>query len=481
VAERKPGKFGRVRTSCFAVLAVSALTAALALTLSVNATTAGFAYLIAVFLIAASWGLTESIVASITATACFTYFFLPPIHTWRVAESENWVALAAFLMSSLIASQLSDRTKKRTMEAMNRQAEMEQLYELSRSIMLMDSTQPQGGRLAVEVARTCKAAAVAIYDRSADEVYTSGTQRVEDAAARLKQIAAQAGGREADNQVWAPLRLGEHSIGSIVIQGGTLSRTAVQALTNLVAISIESARSREIAARAEAARHSEEFKSTLLDGLAHDFKTPLTSIKAAATALLASNVSEATDRTELLTIVDQEAGRLSRLVTETTHLARVEAGKVHLSKRQSPVDSMIRKALDEMEAARDGRTFELSIDPKLPEAAMDADLMALALRQLLDNAIKYSPRRSPIRVTAASSGNKIDVRVHNWGDPLPESEQDRIFDKFYRGPNVRHQVAGTGMGLAIAREILIAHGGMIRVESTKESGTEFLMEFPITS
>jgi two-component system sensor histidine kinase KdpD len=463
------------------LLAVLAITAALAVTLGVNATTAGFAYLILVFLIAASWGLTESIVASIAATACFTYFFLPPIHTWRIAESENWIALGAFLISSLIASQLSDRTKKRTTEAMNRQAEMEQLYELSRSIMLMDSSQPPGGRLAAEVARTCKASCVAIYDRAADAVYTGGPELIEGAATRLKQIAAQTAGGETDNQVWAPLRLGEHSIGSIVIQGGTLSRTAVQALTNLVAISIESARSREIAARAEAARHSEEFKSTLLDGLAHDFKTPLTSIKAAATALLASNVSDATDRNELLTIVDQEAGRLSRLVTETTHLARVEAGKVHLSKRRSPVEVMIRKALDDMEAARDGRNFEVSIEANLPEAAMDADLMALALRQLLDNAIKYSLRRSPIRVSASANGHKVDVRVHNWGEPLPEAEQDRIFDKFYRGPNVRHQVVGTGMGLAIAREILIAHGGMIRVESTKESGTEFLMEFPITS
>src|SRR6185436_16758753 len=118
VTEGNPVLRSRIRTSCVALLAVLAITAALAVTLGVNSTTAGFAYLILVFLIAASWGLTESIVASIAATACFTYFFLPPIHTWRIAESENWIALGAFLISSLIASQLSDRTKKRTTEAM---------------------------------------------------------------------------------------------------------------------------------------------------------------------------------------------------------------------------------------------------------------------------------------------------------------------------------------------------------------------------
>ena len=480
VLESNRRGLGKLRTSFWAVVVILAVTFVFAAAAGVNATTVGFAYLIAIFLIAASWGLTESIAASVAAAACFNYFFLPPIRTWRIAEPENWVALGAFLISSLIASQLSDRAKRRAVEAMSRQAEMEQLYALSRSLMLIDSAS-MGGHIALEVANICKVSAVAIYNRVSDTVYCAGPGRIENAERRLREFAGTESAVQATNGlVWAPLRLDGRSLGSMVIQGGTLSNTAVQALTNLVAISLENARSREIATRADAARHSEEFKSTLLDGLAHEFKTPLTSIKAATTALLASSISDATQQAELLTIVDQEAERLSRLVTETTHLARVEAGKVQLSKRRCSVDSLIRSALDQIQPTCDGRSFEVSITPALPEAPMDAELMCLALRQLLDNAVKYSPRQSPIRVSADAKGNKIDVRVHNWGEPLPESERDRIFDKFYRGPNVRHQAAGTGMGLAIAREILIAHGGIIRVESTRESGTEFLMQFPYT-
>jgi two-component system sensor histidine kinase KdpD len=156
----------------------------------------------------------------------------------------------------------------------------------------------------------------------------------------------------------------------------------------------------------------------------------------------------------------------------------VEAGKVQLTKQRCSVRELIQMALGQMESSRDGRSFEVGTADDLPDVSIDSGLICLALRQLLDNAVKYSPQRSPIRVIADARGNKVNIRVHNWGEPLEPDEQVRIFDKFYRGPNVRHQVAGTGMGLAIAREILLAHGGMIRVESTKESGTEFLMEIP---
>src|SRR5262249_48724241 len=143
VLDRKA--FTKGLTLCGAVVVVLGLTFVFGVVVPVNATTVGFAYLIAIFLIAASWGLAQSIVASVTATACFNYFFLPPVGTLRIAEAENWVALGAFLTSSLIASQLSDRAKRRAEEATNRQLEVEQLYALSRSLMLMDANPPMGG------------------------------------------------------------------------------------------------------------------------------------------------------------------------------------------------------------------------------------------------------------------------------------------------------------------------------------------------
>jgi signal transduction histidine kinase len=131
-----------------------------------------------------------------------------------------------------------------------------------------------------------------------------------------------------------------------------------------------------------------------------------------------------------------------------------------------------------METARDGRRIEVDVSSKLA-TVMDFELMQLALRQLLDNAVKYSPRDSSIQIRAARSENGVRISVHNSGDPIPVNEQHRVFDRFYRSPALRNTVAGTGMGLSVAREILRAHDGDISVESTSEHGTEFTMVLPL--
>src|SRR5579862_2820373 len=144
----------------------------------INATTVGFAYLITILIIAASWGIAESVLASVVATFCFNYFFLPPVGTWAISDPENLVALFAFLISSLIASDLSNRARRRTAEAGTQRIEMERLYALSRSIMLMNGDEPIGAQIARELARICEIPAVAIYDRPADIVHRGGLDTV---------------------------------------------------------------------------------------------------------------------------------------------------------------------------------------------------------------------------------------------------------------------------------------------------------------
>ncbi len=446
-----------------------------------NAMTVGFAYLVAILLVAAAWGLSESIAASFTATVCLSYFFIPPVGTLAISDPENWIALFTFLVSALIASQLSDRAKRRTIEAKTRQVEMERLYALSRAIMMMDPGQSVGGHITREVARICEIPAVALYDRGNDSIYYEGNEDLTYLQSKLKDAALTGSPwkDEVRGILFTPINLGGQRVGSVAIQGGILSDPALHALLNLIAITLENERSREIATRALAARQSEEFKSTLLDGLAHEFKTPLTSIKAAASALLASNVSDAAQRHELLTIVDQEAERLARLVTGATHLARIEAGKIHLDRRMHSVESLIAGALEEMEPRLDGRSVQKAIGPGLPPIHIDMELMQLALRQLLDNAVKYSPQRSPIRISAALDDENLVITVHNQGEVLSKGEQQRVFDKFYHGTNVRNHVAGTGMGLSIARDILVAHGGDVRLNSSTGHGTEFVLEVPL--
>jgi two-component system sensor histidine kinase KdpD len=448
----------------------------------VNATTVGFAYLITVLVLAATWGIAESVVASVAATICFNYFFLPPVGNWAIADPENWVALFTFLVSSLIASELSNRAKRRTAEANTRKVEIERLYELSRAMLMIEDRTSIGDQIAKELARTCEISGVAIYDRVHGSIHRAGDVKFSPNENQLKETAI-TGAQNQDEEsgtLFAPISLGGQSTGSVAIKGGELSNTALNAVLNLIAITLENDRSREIATRAQAARQSEEFKSTLLDGLAHEFKTPLTSIKAAATALLGSGVSDAGQRDELLTIVDQEAERLSRLVTEATRVARIEAGKINVNRDWHSVPELIQGVLGQLESQRDGREVIVSIAPNVPFAFVDLNLVQLALKQLVDNALKYSPRTSPIQISCRLAGAQILILVRNQGEPLSESERAHIFDKFYRGNNVRHQVAGTGMGLPVARDILLAHGGDIRLQNSNERGTEFLMVIPVS-
>lgn len=463
------------------VAAIAILTAILKIVLPVNALTAGFLYLIVILILATTWGLRESVLASASATVCLNYFFLPPVGRLTIADPQNWVALFTFLITSLVASQLSERARFRAQEATKKQLEMEQLYALSRGLMLREASQPIGTRIAAEIARVYDMRAVALYDGVSNATFRAGPEDIENTENLLRDV-ARGGAEWRDSQTGTTIgvvRLGNRICGSLALRGQPLSDTGFHALTNLAAIALESDRSRELAALAEAERHSEQFKSMLLDGLAHEFKTPLTSIRAAASALTTDSVREPEQRTDLLRVIDQESQRLTKLVTEAMHLSRIEAGKVQLNRSYRLVRELIQNTLNQMETSRDGRRID--VDVACPElaAVMDFELMQLALRQLLDNAMKYSPRDSSIQVRAAQSEAGVRISVHNSGDAIPGSEQHRLFDRFYRGPAFRNTTAGTGMGLPVAREILRAHGGDIDVESSPEHGTEFTMILPL--
>ncbi|MFB3921243.1 MAG: ATP-binding protein [Terriglobia bacterium] len=445
-----------------------------------NVTTVGFTYLIAVLVLAARWGFLESLVASVVSVLCFNYFFFEPVGTFNIAEPENWVALFAFLVTSLVGSQLSARARQRTREALDRQHEMERLYALSRAILLIDANTSPGRQIADQIRDIFGFSAVALYDAKAGEVHYAGSGDPPEMEDRLRQAATGGAGPrdEASGAVIAPILLGGQTLGSLAIQRGALSGVALQALANLVAIALEKVRGREAANRAEAARQSEELKSALLDSLAHEFKTPLTSIKAAATALLATPPEGAAEQRELVSIVDEEADHLASLVTEAIEMARIEAGELRLKAGMHSAAELIGKALERMKAATEGRKIIVSMDEDLPAILADPNVMELALRHLLDNALKYSPPASPVAVRAERCARGVLISVTDEGPGIPERERSRVFEKFYRSPSTRQHVPGTGMGLAIAREIVSAHGGEIGLENLPGKGTRFWIMVP---
>jgi two-component system sensor histidine kinase KdpD len=251
----------------------------------------------------------------------------------------------------------------------------------------------------------------------------------------------------------------------------------LNAVAYLVAIGVERARALEEASHTEAAHQSEVLKSALLDALAHDFRTPLTSIKAAATSLLGGDRC-AEDR-ELMTIINEETDRLNRLVAEVLEMVRIEAGKLHLEKRPHHVAEIVDSALADVQPAMHERPVEVRLQSDLPEAEVDFDFVQQVLKQLLDNALKYSPPGSPVTISARAGEGRIVISVADRGSGIDEQEQARIFDKFFRAREHRFRVPGTGMGLAIAKGIVEAHGGKIWVTSEPGQGSVFSFSLPV--
>ncbi len=469
----------RVKLSRFlaSVLAVAGTLALYRLVLSVNNTTVALSLLLVVLGVSARWGLAEATVASIVAVLGLNYYFLEPIGTFSIDDPQNYVALAAFLVTAVTASQLAERVRRRAAEAEARRLEIERLYELVQAMMLSGNARRTIREFVQRVVQVFGCEAAAFYYRPGEEFFRSGPESnpVTDhdllAAAEVEELSVNAGRSLAT----APVRLGGHPLGAMALLGPLPSDQSLRAIVNLIAISVEKARAIEDASHAEAARQSEVLKSALLDSLAHDIKTPLTSIKAAVTSLLGA--AAGADR-ELLTIINEEADRLNQLAAEVIAMARVEAGKLHLDKRAVTAAELLETALGELSGVRRARPVTVLVAPDLPRAECDPELVQQVVKQLVENAFKYSPEASPLTISAVRKGEKIVIGVADRGAGIDEDERARIFDKFFRGRRYRFETKGTGMGLAIAKGIVEAHGEKIWVESEPGQGSAFYFSLP---
>src|SRR5271157_1725974 len=321
------------------VLIIAAILALYRTLVPVNNTTVALTLLLAILGMSAGWGLAEATVASLVAVVGFNYWFLPPVGTLTIQDPQNWVALLAFLVTAVTASQLSARARRRAAEAEARRLEIERLYALVQAMMLSGNARKTIREFVGKVV----------------QVFGCGV------AAELEDVSVDAQRLLAT----APVRLGGRPLGSLALIGPLPSEQSVRAIMHLMAITIEKARALEDAGHAEAARQSEVLKSALLDSLAHDIKTPLTSIKAAVTSLLGS--APGTER-ELLTIINEEADRLNQLAAEVIAMARIEAGKLHLEKRPVAAADLIAGALSECAAALKGRQVTVKAPKVLPSA-----------------------------------------------------------------------------------------------------------------
>jgi two-component system sensor histidine kinase KdpD len=445
----------------------------------VNPTTVALTFLVSVLIVSALWGLRYALFTAFVAAAAFNYYFLPPTGTFTIADTQNWIALFALLTTAVIASELSDRARKQADEAVGRRHELERLYSFSQQLLTADNVLQLLNAVPSHVVESFGVSAAAVYVPDKGNIYRSGIEAPDLDVDQLKSIIARGEAMvdSARNLSYTPLKMGVRTVGAIGV-AGNLSRQTLAAMGSLIAIAVERANAVETLARSEAAREGERLRSAILDSVTHEFRTPLTSIKASITSLLSTTGLSPDDRQELMTVINEESDRLNRLVGEAAEVAQLESHEFQLDLQSCRVLDLAQAAVSDVKQTLGKHPVEVMV-PEHITVRLDADRIKEVLVQLLENAAKYSPPESPIRITAEMKGANLEVSVADQGAGIDDLEQVLIFDKFYRGKNQRYRVQGTGMGLAIARAIVEAHGGKIGVTSQLACGSVFYFLLPV--
>lgn len=449
--------------------------------LHVNQTTVALTMLLYILLLTARWNLRYAIAISLAGATCYNFYFLPPLNTFSIADPQNWVALFAFLVTSAVGSRLSQKARDEAKEARTRQHEVEVLFALSRDLLQTENVAALVNALPGLIHHASLAESVVLYLLDGDRLYQTGLQQVSAIELpHLRQLALSLPGPEAggENEIRIPLRAGVRPRGLLILTGLHLSPESFQAIGGLVSIAIDRAQALEDAARSEAGKESERLRTLILDSITQELRTPLTSVKRAVTTLLSAESRSRDNRRELLTLIDEEADRLNRLMEQVMEMAQIESQEVHMHFEPVALVDLVQHARES--CAWVSNTHSVAVElPPLPRVAADGEMVSKVLCNLLENAAKYSESASPILVSAEQKDGFVLTSVADRGIGIDPLEQGLIFDRLYRSRSQNDSVSGTGMGLAISRAIIEAHRGTLNVTSQPQHGSVFTFSLPI--
>jgi len=473
-----PGRSLRFALIASAGMAAVALLTFCAYKLQLNLSTSGSLYLLIVVVVSIRSGFWEASIVSLLAVMCLDYFFTAPAFTFYVSDPQNWVALATFEATALIVSRLSTRARIQARREARHRLLLEKVYDLSRRILLLDRRQTPGPQIVFLIKDIFQVEAAVLFDASEPRVDATGSySKAMEQLARTTYLNENVL-RQTEPATWQRvLRLGSKSIGAIVLSGGELNSSVLDAIASLAAIALERARSFDAESRSEAARQSEQLRAAVLDALAHAFKTPLTAIRTASSGLLETGQLTG-DNAEMVDLIDKESERLNQLASRLLQTARIDEAHLKLHSEWFPISSFLEDVLAEYRQQLRGHDVRVSVQPPDLSAYADRQTLASGLGQLIDNAAKYSHEGSPIGIFAQETLDEVVLSVHNEGPAIPPSERERIFERFYRTEESKHRAAGTGLGLSIAKRTAEAHLGRVWVVSEENKGVTFFFALP---
>jgi len=446
--------------------------------LGLHLTVTGFLYLIVVVLQSLLGDFVSSAAVSIIADLCLNFFFVPPVFSLRVSDSSDIWALIAFLITGLVITRLTTQVRREAEISELQRREMKLLYELAQRLLALDPHETAMVQVVGLLRELFQIQAVCLYDGANSKLYSEGESRNGLAErTRAAYISGQDGNGDVSGVFIRCLRAAGKTIGAVGLEGLRDAELTAGPLAALAAAMLERARVFRDASHAAAAAQAEVLRGAILDALAHEFKTPLATIVTAAGGLREMGGLRP-DQLELAEIAETEASQLGLLATRLLRTARLDQEEVRPQRELTDVADLVAHLVDQY-SKRTEHKLTLVKDVASVEVLADAELLKLALRQLLDNACKYSPTGSAIRVAVELQHDSAVVRVWNSGSLVPSSERAHIFERFYRGSEARHRTAGSGLGLYVARKIAQAHGGALELEPDVDDGTSFCLSLPL--
>jgi two-component system, OmpR family, sensor histidine kinase KdpD len=395
------------------------------------------------------WGLAYAIPVSVASMAAFNFLFLPPLYTFTLADSRNWFALAVFLVTAVVVSELAARSRRQARESAL-------LAEIATSLLRRGEVSGELERIAAEAARALQVdrARIALGEQSAP---TS----------------------EAEERF--PLSVEGRRVGTIYLErprqhSAAARRRLLPALASLLGVAIDRERLAREALEAETLRRSDAMKTAVLRAVSHDLRTPLMAILTSASALVREDLELGQeDRSELAATILGEAERLDRLVANLLDLSRLQAGAAQPEPDVWPMDDLVVQALDDVGEA--GQRVEVSLPEESPAVRADAHQIERVLVNLIENALKYSPATEPVHVQVTATALEVLIRVVDHGPGIAHGDRERIFEPFQRGSD--GAIRGAGLGLAIARGFAEANAGRVWVESRAGQGSTVVLALPL--